>query len=346
MKRNEFPQLSIHRERLLALAAVSLLLLLAACSGAPTADPPTPTAENTPTPAATPTPTPPPGRLVLVAPPEADPSEAQLTQGLLETAAAANGLFFEARPALEAGEIGPEWKVVVFLTPPANLAELTSAAPETQFAVVTSTDLAAGGNLSVLHRRPEWQAFVAGYLSVLITPDLRLGALLPGNPPLVEEAFRNGVRYFCGLCNSYYSPILRFPLIAAQPAGSDLALWQGALGEMRNSIVYTYYIAPEVATAELLDALAAQNVTLVGGVTPPGEARANWAATVRQDLGAPLAEMIPALIAGQGGLTFEAGIEISDAREDIVTPGKRKYVEEMMADLFAGAVYPLNPPLE
>lgn len=279
--------------------------------------------------------------VLLVAPAGAYP---QLEAAVNELAGEA-GLMVETRETLQAGEISPLWKVVIFASAPENLAELASAAPQTQFVAASGADLPVSGNVSVIRLRPEYQAFTAGYLGVVLAFDFRTGALLPSEGA-TAEAFANGSRFFCGLCASVYSPIVRFPVVSQAPAGSSAAVWQQGATDLQQNYLYVMYVSPEAMSVDLLGFLTAQGYTLYGGQTPPEEFRSRWAATVREDLVTPLRAIWPQVSAGQGGQSADASVEIVDVNPDLLSAGRLENVQKMVDDLAKGLIYPFNPPME
>ena len=335
----------------LALTAVLCLSVLAACSPAPT--PTAPTATETPaqppSPDPTQTPTPLPAKAVLITA-GADAQTAQQAAEMLSAAAASAGLLSETREQVQPAEIGPEWKAVIFLSAPQNLAELTAAAPQTQFLAVTGQDTQAAGNLSVVRVRPEFQAFVAGYLSVITAADWRSAALLPNDGPLgtrLEEAYKNGGAYFCGICNSVYGPIMRFPAAISLPSSSDAVAWQAAVDELNKNYIYLYYVSAEAARdVRILPYLASQNIILIGAQTPPAEVMPRWAATLQFDILTPLQEALPQVLAGQGGQALNAGLRLVDTQSGLISPARLGMAEKVIQELGEGWVEPFTPPLQ
>jgi hypothetical protein len=183
----------------------------------------------------------------------------------------------------------------------------------------------------------------------MVTPDWRLGALMPNDTPdsqVFTEAFKNGSAYFCGACRSALSPILSFPVVASLAAASDLTAWQAAIDEMRQSIVYALYVSPEVTNPALLHELAARKVILIGGQTPPAENRPRWAATIRSDSASALRQLWPDLVAGNGGKSVDAPVMVTDIQESMLGLGKQKLVENLRQNLASGQVYPLTTPAQ
>lgn len=290
-----------------------------------------------------------PSRVILVIHQGIDQQLAQQVQVVLAELASASGFSMEVKGSLQIAEITPEWKMVFLLSHEPALSEALAAAPQVQFVVISSVDLGMAPNLSVIREKQEYQAFVAGYLTIVIAPDWRAVAILPldlPNSPLIEETFLNGGHYFCGICNSVYSPIIRFPIVERLSQNSDAATWQAAIDEMLKNIIYVAYIAPESSSPEMLVYLAQKGLVLVGGETPPDEVRHRWAATVLLDVVSPLRELWPDLVAGQGGKVLSSRVVITDINEDFFSPGRQRFVEKMKENLESGRVYPFNVPLQ
>lgn len=330
-------------------ALLILALLLTACGAttvSPTATDPTPapslTVSSRPSatlpPAATAMPSPAPGKVVLVAPPEAESARTALA-----ALASQARLGFEARASLAAAELKPEMKVVVFLQAPADLDALLAAAPKTQFVVVG--DLEAKGNLSAIRSREELRTFLAGYITTLSAPDWRAAGLLSDAPGLLD-AFLNGGRYWCGRCIPMYAPVVLFPLGAALPASTAAAGWQAAVTQMQKSILQAVYVSPEAYSPDLLKALAEQKLILVGTTAPTADAKARWAATLSFDPLPALQKLWPDLVAGKGGLSSDASLAWTDVNETYFTAGKQRLAQQVLEGLLDGTIYPFSVPLQ
>lgn len=297
-----------------------------------------------PSPVPSDTPLPLTGKVILVANPAVDPA----LQSLLAELAGQAGLSLEVQPSLSGEKIPPEWKIVVIQSPPADLVQLAGAAPATQFVTLSAKKLGAA-NLSIIILHPDQEAFLAGYVSAMVTPDWRLVALMPSDTPGSQEftdAFKNGSAYFCGACYSALSPIVSFPLVASLPAGSDLTAWQAALDGLRKNIIYALYISPEINNPDLLHDQAAKKTILIGGQTPPDENRPRWAATIRSDTTSALRQLWPDLLAGKGGKAVDAPILITDIQESLLGLGKQQLVENVRKNLASGQIYPLTIPAQ
>lgn len=337
----------------LTLMAV-LGLLLASCSpGAALPDStPTVAAEpQAPAPQVTliePSPTPQPARVILVSPQGV--AEEPL-QALLSELAAPSGLALENRADLQAADITPEVKLVVMLSPAVNLAELLAAAPQTQFIVYSPTDLSPATNLTVIRQRAENQVFMAGFISVLITPDYRAAGLLPTDGPLgaqLLEAYNNGGRYFCGTCAPGWPLGEYYPKTAGLPAASDGAAWQAAAADLfDNKKVDVYFLAPEASRPEITAYLQGKvqidrTVLIVGAQAPLDLLAAQWAASVTFDNLTPLRAVWVDAAAGKGGASVDAPLSIDHVNSNFLGPGRMRLVNDLLEDMKAGRIYTLT----
>ncbi|MCF6277781.1 MAG: hypothetical protein L3J16_03400, partial [Anaerolineales bacterium] len=147
--------------------ALLLAFLLAGCgSAAPEQTLPTSAPVSTAIPAPTLIPTPTTPLAILIVPEDMDQELSDQYQALVYNLAQGSGMRFQVRNRLtpEALAFGPTLKVVIALPPAPGLAELVTAAPQTQFLAVNIPEVTAGGNLSVLSNtsRPDISAFLAG----------------------------------------------------------------------------------------------------------------------------------------------------------------------------------------
>jgi hypothetical protein len=340
-------------------AAVLVILasLLWACSPPPlvpaTPTPVLPTALlASPTSTEVPTATPEPGKVWLVAPAGSD---AQAITDLLTGLSEPAGLLLVVQPELQPLSLGPDARLVVFLSAPPNLAELLDSAPQAQFVVLSNSDLPPAQNLSAIRLRPENRAFLAGFISVLLTPDWRSAGLLPADGPLgagLQEAYINGGRYFCGVCAPGWPLGMYYPQAAQLPSESDGTAWQtAAAGLFDDQKVEAFYMSAEAASPQLYAYLRGRDqfgrtVLLVGDQAPPDELRGQWAATVSFDVLAPLRQMWPNLLAGRGGVVMDAPLALSHISPAAMGEGRLRLVEQLIDEIAAGRVYPFTLPQE
>ncbi len=336
--------------KLLKIVFILLLGLLAACStggGTPTATLPvaSPTTATTPaTAAASPTAAPSPtsltlpGKVLLVAPPEAGTALAASARAALTDLTTAAKLAFETRPALLPEELKPEFKIVVLLQAPQNLPALLAAAPQTQFVVLGSGELEAKGNLSVIRQREEVRTFMGGYIITLVASDWRSLGLVPDAPAQLQDAFVNGGRYWCGRCVPLYPPVVLFPLVVVQPAATGAAGWQSALSQQKKSLPQAVYLSPAAQSPELVKALFAQKLVMLGTQSPAAEIRPLWAATLRFDPLVALQKLWPGLLAGKGAQSAEAGLSWTDVNDTIFTEGRQRLAQTTLAGVLDGSI--------
>ena len=357
MNKSSIRKTGMNRHHRLTLLVTALLaLLLAGCTAAsPTPIVSTPdqpaTQSIAPTNTPEPSPTPQAGKAVLYSPAGSD---VQAVQSLLTDQIAPSGLTLETVTEPPAG-LGQEVKLVVMLTPPANLADLLSAAPQAQFVVVSGADLPTAANLSVIRQRPEYQAFLGGFVSTLLSTDWRAAALVPTDGPLgasLQDAFVNGGRYFCGACAPGWPLGVYFPQVSALPAASDGPSWQAAATtQFDTNKVEVFYLSAEAARPEVVSYLQGKvqvaNPVLVVGTQPPlPELREQWAATVGFDVLAPMQQLLPEVLSGKGGTVVDAQLEVQNVNEAHLGAGKIRLVDELIKEIEAGRIYPYSVPLE
>jgi hypothetical protein len=262
-------------------------------------------------------------------------------EALLKDASA--GLEVTTVAAASPGDLTAGVKLVVLLEQPQNLEQLLSAAPQAQFVLISAVDVTAqAANLSVIRVRPENQAFLAGYIAELVTSDWRAAGLLPDET--LSEAFLAGGRYWCGRCTPIYPPLVIFPLTGVLPAGSGAGEWQAAFDALQQKVVEVVYLSPEASSSDLINNIAGQKIKIVGSLPPPVEASAQWVATVQVDELTSLREMLPNLLAGQGGQRVNAALVVSSVNGHILTTGRMRLVEETRKALEQGLLGALPVP--
>jgi hypothetical protein len=297
-----------------------------------------------------PSPTPLPGKVMLIAPAGRD---VQAIQAVLAELSGPAGLQVETQADLQPAGLDQSVRIVVALTPPANLNDLLAAAPQVQFVVISGVDQPQANNLTVIRTRPESQVFLAGFISVLLSTDWRSGGLLPADGPLganLQDAYVNGGRYFCGVCAPGWPLGLTYPQAALLPAESDGPAWQAAAaGLFDNGKVEAYYLAPEAYRDEVFAYLQGKDqfgktLLLVGALPPPDSLRAQWAATIGFDTLAPLRQVWPDVLAGKGGTIVEAPLALSDVNSANLGEGRMRLVRDLIEELLTGGIFPFSIP--
>lgn len=333
------------RFRLLIFLVVFGLLLSACGAGeTPAAEPPpAPTDTPVPPPALTATPTVP--LAILVLPADMDAETSNLYQKTVYDLAQSAGMRYQVRNTLTTADLEPGLKIVIVLLADPGLAALAPAAPEVQFLAIGIPGVTAGGNVSVLgdNTQVEIVGFLAGYTAAMLADDYRTGMLLPkGNNDAVRmyNAFINGRTYFCGLCRPRYFLPWSFPQYIEIPAEEDPNNYDAYADILILQYkVGTILIHPDVYTQELADYIGTTGVYMVGTVTPE-QRPAGWIMTIQPDTIKAIQTAWPQLLAGQGGITVQSPLGLSDMDPGILSPGKQLDVQDTLDKLQAGLIAP------
>lgn len=336
------------------LVALLVITLLAACSnaGQPAVSTETPSplpSETSPTATLLPTETPEPlvERVIFVPAPDVEAGLAARVQTALEELAGASGLPLEISPELQVSDLDAGAKLVVSLGRVAPLAEWATAFPGVQFlAVEGSSDLPELPNLSLISSQDlpaDQQGFMAGVLAAAITRDWRVAVLgidQAGADRAAWQGFLQGVRYACGLCRPAYPPYPGYPLYIALPPQAGLSDWQAAVDVLLNQEngVQTFYLAPGVAVQGLAQYLADKGAWIIGSTPAPDALQARWAASVLADPLPLLEELVPELLAGQGGFQRSASLGIQPGNPELYSPARQRVVNLTLQEMLAGAI--------
>jgi hypothetical protein len=326
-------------------ASLTLIIILFLAAGCGT---PTPAATPTPVPTATPaaTATALPREVLLVTNGVTDPTVLASAQETLTRLATGSGYTLKVLPTATPADLGPQVVIAVFLAPPTDLPALLSAAPQTQFVVVSPAELPAGANLSVVLANPEQQTFLAGYTAIVLSNDWRAGGLLPGGKPeydLLQQSFINGGAYFCGTCSPLYPPYMNFPILGTLPAGRDPNAWIAMANQLLANRLNVMYVSPEAASPELYNFLVSQNLVILGAGAPPDSTSARYAGSVLQDPITPIETLWPDLTSGKSGSTVPADLLIAHVNPTLFSEGRQHQTEEVITQLRDGLILTRNP---
>jgi hypothetical protein len=242
----------------------------------------------------------------------------------------------------------PMLKMVIALPPDPGIAAMAANAPNVQFLAVNISDLTAGGNLSVLANsgQVEIPAFLAGYVAAMITDEYHIGMVIPqGNADAQRafNAFSNGMKYYCGLCRTFYLTPYNYPQYIEIPADEDPARYGGYANVLINDRkVYTLYIYPELANDEFLSFVGTTGAMLIGTEMPeprPG----GWVMTIQPDIIKAIQSAWPNLIAGQGGINVQSPLGLADVDPALLSPGRERLAQETLDKLLAGQISTSSP---
>jgi len=322
---------------------ISILLIfstiLTGCKPTATATPELPTATVTATTL--------PSEIVLV---DASGTVSNDLTTVVSEFAAANSLQTRTLSTLTSSDITESTKIVIFSVDPGNLADLSAAAPATQFVVLGNSSITAGGNVSTIKADLAAKAFMAGYITMLLAYDWRAAGLLTSDGPLGDsysDAFTNGARYVCGKCNAYFAPLVSFPAIAVEPSNSDEAPWGAAAATLGDDWLSAVFIDPAAATLSVANGVSAhplnfESVLFVGYTEVSPDSGLTWDVLLGEDVAASLKTLLPLLLAGQGGQAVSATITLTPVTEGVVSPARLELFNETAAKVASGELEPLS----
>ncbi len=332
------------------LFAIIISTVLSACRGSAT-EPvgPTVVPSQTPPPIATIIPTPSTPLAILVIPINMDQAASDLYQKTVYDLAQQSGHRFQVRNTLTTADLAdPTLKVVIVFPPDPALAALAPTAAGVQFLAVNIPNLTAGGNLSVLagDTQVELPAFLAGYVSAMITDEYHIGMIIPQGDVDAQRAFnafKNGMAYYCGLCRTFYISKIGYPTYIEIPADEDPARYGGYANVLINDRkVNALYVYPSLAKDEFLSYIGTQGVALIGTSMPqprPG----GWVMTIHPDTIKAIQIAWPGLVAGQGGVNVQSPLGIADVDPSWISTGRLRLAQETLDALLAGRILTGNP---
>lgn len=333
------------------LSLLVIFTLLAACTPAAPVDGviASPEPSQTPRPTAGPTPTMPAPLAILVIPADLNEETSKAYQAAVYDLSQSAGLRFQVRNTLSVEDLAyePNLKVVIALPPDPGFAELSAAAPQAQFLAINIPGITQGGNISVLGGegiRTDQQAFMAGFISALVTEDFfQVGAILSKDSPessVIQTAFETGRTYYCGICRpiGWYNPF-EYPAFVSIPQDAKTIEYPAYADVLiLQKKVNTVFIQSGLDTPELLEYLTTVGVLMIGTKTPH-KSLSSWVVTLQPNYLKAMISAWPALVEGRGGTAFPAPLTFTDVNDEIFSPGKQKLAEQVMQDLFNGYIF-------
>lgn len=322
------------------LIGILILIMLSGCVK-PTQTATTPTTEI-PT-AETPlTPTVIPASLLVV---DGSSQAAPAVLESLQTFAAANGLDYRQNPDLNNDFTSV--KIVVVFGDAIAYKDQAASHPETQFLFISSAIEGAGGNLSVVVNRPQDMAFMAGYLATHVAEDWRSGGLLNTGTSaagVTSDAFVNGGGFVCGACVPVYPPYMNYPLFQDVTGKTSAPEIEADVNALAVNKVETVFVAASADLTEVLDALELAGMTPIGENTVSPNA-ARYAAILTYDTAPALSDLLPKLLAGEGGQTAFSRVTLAIVNDSKKIPPSRQSLFAETAEALAGGwIIPLSVP--
>ena len=274
-----------------------------------------------------------------------DVETSNLYQKTVYDLAQASGMRFQVRNALTTADLEPGLKIVIALLTDPGISALAPAAPGVQFLAINIPNVAPGGNVSVLggNSQPEISGFLAGYTAAMVTEDFRIGMLMPkGDNDAIRmfNAYANGMKFYCGVCRPFYYLPWTFPQFLEIPAEED----KNNYDAYADILILQYksrtlFIHPDIYTQDLVDYIGTTGVSMIGTITPE-QRPAGWIMTIQPDTIRAIQAAWNQLISGQGGITVQSPLGLSDIDPGLLSPGKQRLVQKTLDDLQAGLIAP------
>ena len=332
------------------LAAIVLLIVLAACSpDTAVVEPPTiePVVEAT-VPSATDTPSTPPTpeavpSALLITGVEVDPFLMLQTQNVLETLTDEASMSLVLLDELTSEALTPGVQVVVGLGQGLGLNAFAANTPGVSFVAIRDPEAVVADNLSVIGEPSleVWQqAFMAGYVSALISSDNKVTALIAEENAardMLAESYVAGVRFFCGICQPIYPPYNPFPQWETLPSPLSDNEFRPIVNNFVNMGVEIVYVQGDLIAPELLAFLEELDIKVISDRSPDIP-RSNWVGTITTDPSPALEALWPDLLMATPGQQVPAAIVLTDTDLGLISEGRYRLVENMIADLQAGLV--------
>lgn len=328
---------------------LAVAVILSACGAPQDSATATPLPTDTPIIPSTLTPTATTPLVILVVPAELDADTSNLYQKTVYDLAQASGYRFQVRNTLSATDVAePGLQIAIILSVDPGIATLAPAAPQVQFLAINIPNIAPGGNVSVLGggAQSDVAAFLAGYTAAMVTDDYRIGMLMPrdnGDAIRALNAYATGMAYYCGSCRPLYFFNWTFPQyldIGAEEDKNNYDAYADIL--MMQYKVRTIYLYPDIYTEDLANYIGTTGAYVIG-TTSPEQRPAGWVMTIQPDVIKAIQNAWPQLVSGQGGVTVQSPLGLSDIDPSILTPGKQRLVEKTLSDLQAGLISLTTP---
>ncbi len=246
-------------------------------------------------------------------------------------------------------------KVVVSTSPTDDFPAIAARHPEVQFIAVDHPGFSPSENLSLIGEQEEvnqQQAFMAGYLSALISEDYKVAALIPSeveNSETLTEIFVNGARFFCGDCRPFYPPYNSFPQWETLPIELSSSDFEATIDALMAKEIEVLFVDGRLASKELFTYLNNWDLMFVSDSSLFFHewmqlVRNNWAGTIRPDVESALEEIFPLLLEGQGNHDVPVRMVVTSTEEGLISEGRQRVFDEFADDLLNGLISPETVP--
>jgi len=336
-------------------ASLIVLIFLAGCSllggGTPTnADPGSPSPTEVVTEVQTTTPSSP--LAILVIPADMPKKDSDMYQAAISSLAAGSGLRFQIRNSLSTTdfEFESNLKIVVVFPPDPGLSQMAASQPGVQFLAVTIPGLEPAANLSIVGAQGtpiENQAFMAGYIASLLSQDFRVGIINQKDTPagtLANEAFYNGMTFYCGLCNPLFPPWYEYPVHSEIPSDIPQSQYRFYADPLKNYMVDFAYVMPFVADPDLFDTMAQYGINIISESMPNDRLASNWVVSIQPQVIPAIKAIWSELLEGNSGQDLSLPLFLADVNPDLLSPGKQADVQQVLDRLQRGEIDPIAAP--
>ncbi|MBN2556110.1 MAG: hypothetical protein JXA97_09260 [Anaerolineales bacterium] len=259
-----------------------------------------------------------------------------LARRILETGGA-----FSMDESMETAVVDDTVALIVFVDQPELAGAWAQLNPETQ---VISIPAYAGEMMdNLLNLGPaaiplEQIGFLAGYAASLIAPDWRTAILTdvqsdPGD--VLENAYYQGGKFFCGLCRPERPPYEDYPLLLNLDPG-DESSWQRVSEIIRTAGIDVIYIEPGTLDPDKIAYLEDAGVQWIGSELEnyPGSP----ALLIAFDPASVLEEHWEELMLRPQGGVLPLPLIVVGVREDEVSPGRYAVIRAIGDDLENGFI--------
>jgi len=224
-----------------------------------------------------------------------------------------------------------------------GIVDFASRYPEVQFVSVGGSEITTSVNLSVIDadsQRPDYQAFVAGYIAAMTADDWRAGVVAIGGGAegeAIGTGFINGARYFCGLCRTAFPPFYEYP--QSYQLDTNGQGWGSLVAIIQENRLGVIYLAPIENFASIVqDGLQLSSAIIGDGARPDVVPEDQWVAAVRYSAVDSLRSVWNDLIEGKGGQVIQWELQIVEVNRDLLSEGREKAARELIEDLEAGFI--------
>jgi hypothetical protein len=324
-----------------------LAIAISSCSDTTSTEPSTPVPSILPTfttPSATLTPTPVIEKVVLFGTDHSSHTFSQPVSAILSELAQNQGwklIETEERPVQE---FLPGTRVVVVLPPDPGLQTIAFENPDIQFLSIGISGLQPASNLNIIGPdgfREDRIAFIAGYISTVLTKDWRSGLInqAPSEwTTAINQSFTNGVVYYCGICQLTYPPYYDYPISTSLSEAATDSDWESAINTLISQSVRTVFIYSSEVNLPALENLSQNGIALFGTNSPPDALEESWITTIRFAPETKIRDHWEDLVNQNGGWVEEVPIILDNVNGVLFSVGKQDWVQEIIDDVVGGYI--------